>query len=275
VSRFQWRDGAQSSIVVNQLRLETYSVGPSPSQQPTIVLLHEGLGCVALWRDFPDQLAAVTGFGVFAYSRAGYGHSDAVALPRPLDYMTREAEDNLPRLLDNIGFRKGVLLGHSDGASIATVYAGGKQDHRVRGLVLIAPHFFTEPVGLAAIEQTRVAYDTSELRARLAKYHHNVDISFRGWNDAWLHPDFKPWNITESIDYVRVPTLLLQGKQDPYGTAAQLQEFEQRSYAPVDIHLLDECRHTPHVEQPEATLAAVADFCQRLKKIEERVVPLG
>ena len=170
-------------------------------------MLHEGLGCVALWRDFPRRLAAATGFGVFAYSRAGYGQSDPVPLPRPLDYMTREARETLPELLDAIGLRRGVLLGHSDGASIAAIYAGSVEDFRVRGLVLMAPHFFTEKGGLASIAAAREAYATSDLRAKLAKYHRDVDNAFRGWNDAWLDPGFKAWNIADAIDYLRVPAL--------------------------------------------------------------------
>src|ERR1700678_2097170 len=133
--------------------LEYRMIGPAPADAPTIVMLHEGLGSAALWGDFPDKLAAATGMGVFVYSRAGYGASSPVTLPRPLDYMSREALEVLPALLDAIGFRRGVLLGHSDGASIATIYAGGSGDHRLRGVVLIAPHFITEDMGLAAIAQ--------------------------------------------------------------------------------------------------------------------------
>ena len=166
-------------------------------------MLHEGLGCTALWRDFPRQLTEATGFGVFAFSRAGYGQSDAAELPRPLDYMTREAIDVLPQVLDAIGFERGILLGHSDGASIAAIYAGSVEDFRVRGIVLMAPHFFTEPMGLAEIAKAKIAYEQSDLRAKMAKYHKDPDNAFHGWNDAWLHPQFKQWNIAEVIDYLK------------------------------------------------------------------------
>src|SRR5271168_5005175 len=171
MTSFRWRDGVGETIVAAGKRLEAIVWGPAPGAAPTIVMLHEGLGCVALWRDFPRRLAEATGFGVFVYSRAGYGQSDSVELPRPLDYMTREARETLPLVLDAIGFQRGILLGHSDGASIAAIYAGAIEDFRVRGLVLIAPHFFTEESGLAAIAAALAAYEAGDLKRRLAKYH--------------------------------------------------------------------------------------------------------
>ncbi len=194
---FSWKDGARGEIVADGKRLESVAYGPPPRSAPTIVMLHEGLGCVALWRDFPAKLAASTGFGVFAYSRAGYGGSDPVDLPRPLDYMSREAQASLPAVLDAIGFERGVLLGHSDGASIAAIYAGEHSDDRLLGLVLIAPHLFTESTGLASIAEARRAYETGDLRSKLAKYHAHVDVAFQGWNRAWLDPEFERWNIED------------------------------------------------------------------------------
>jgi pimeloyl-ACP methyl ester carboxylesterase len=272
---FDWRDGASGFVTVAGKRLECIRHGPSPDHEPTIVMLHEGLGCVALWRDFPQRLAEATGLGVFAYSRAGYGRSDSVALPRPLDYMTREARETLPAILEAIGFRRGILLGHSDGASIAAIYAGAVEDFRVRGLILMAPHFFAEESGLAAIAAARRAYETGDLKERLAKYHSDVDNAFRGWNDVWLDPGFKSWNIADSIDYWRVPALAIQGADDPYGTLAQIREIENRAYSPVDMEILSGCKHSPHVEQPEKTLAAAAGFCARLQRIESVVVEIG
>ena len=275
MTEFAWRDGVATSIAVNGKALEAVAYGPPPGEAPTIVMLHEGLGCVALWRDFPQKLSAATGFGVFAWSRAGYGGSDPVALPRPLDYMTREATEVLPGVLDAIGFRNGILLGHSDGASIAAIYGGGVEDFRVRGLVLMAPHFFTEEGGLAAIAEAKTAYDDGDLRGRLAKYHKNVDVTFRGWNDAWLDPGFKAWNIADAIDYLRVPVLAIQGADDQYGTLAQIREIETRIYSPVDVVILPECRHSPFIDQPERTLAAVTEFCERLVRIEAAEVEVA
>ena len=272
---FDWRDDASEFLTVDGKRVETLCHGPAPDRAPTIVMLHEGLGCVALWRDFPRRLAEATGLGVFAYSRAGYGQSDSVELPRPLDYMAREARKTLPAVLEAIGFRRGILLGHSDGASIVGIYAGSVEDFRVRGLVLIAPHFFTEESGLTAIRAACAAYESGDLRARLAKYHRDVDNAFRGWNDAWLDPGFKSWNIAESIDYWRIPVLAIQGEDDPYGTLAQIREIESRIYSPVEIEILGGCKHSPHLERPEPTLAVVADFCARLERIESVVVEIG
>lgn len=252
--------------------LEWASFGASPSfakgGSPIIVLLHEGLGCVALWRDFPQALSEATGLPVFAYSRAGYGQSDAAELPRPVDYMTREAIDVLPEVLAQLGQGPVILLGHSDGATIAAEYAGRVSDQRVRGLVLMAPHFFTEPMGLAEIAAAKEVFVSQDLKTRMAKYHRDPASTFKGWNDAWLNPDFQRWNVGEVIDYFRIPCLVVQGKQDQYGTEAQVREVETRSYAPVETALLDDCRHAPFLEQPEATLAQVSAFLRRLQANE-------
>jgi pimeloyl-ACP methyl ester carboxylesterase len=251
------------SIDLGDQRLEYRMFGPRPDQAPTLVMLHEGLGCVGLWGDFPERLAAATGAGVFVYSRAGYGKSSTVPLPRPISFMHTEAQEVLPRLLDAIGFRRGILLGHSDGASIATIYAGSVQDHRVRGVVLIAPHFFTEDMGIASIVQARQAYETGDLRRKLARWHDDVDAAFHTWNDVWLNPDFRAWDITEQLAYIRVPVLIVQGRDDKYGTLRHLEVAQQECYCPVEVALLD-VGHSPHREAPAVTLQVVSDFINRL-----------
>lgn len=263
-----WTDGATGHLSVDGVALEYRCIGPGPDTAPTLILLHEGLGCVALWRDFPDRLAQATGWGVFAYSRAGYGQSDPTPLPRPLDYMTREAVGVLPQVLDAIGLHRGVLMGHSDGATIAAIHAGSVQDQRVRGLILMAPHFFTEDMGLREIARAKEAFETSDLSDKMARYHRDPDQTFRGWNDVWLNPGFQSWDVSEVIDYLRVPVLALQGREDQYGTLAQIDEIAQRSYAPVDVEILDACRHAPHQDQPEKVLTLVQEFTARLKRIE-------
>jgi pimeloyl-ACP methyl ester carboxylesterase len=260
---FPWTPAEPQFLELDGVRLEAACHGPSPDKAPTLVLLHEGLGCVALWRDFPETLAAATGLGVFAYSRAGYGSSDTIALPRPLDYMTREARDVLPRVLDAIGFARGVLVGHSDGASIAAMYAGLREDRRLEGIVLIAPHFFAEAEGLAAIREARRAFEAGELRTRLAKYHADVEAAFWGWCGAWLDPEFARWSIADSIDGWRVPAIAIQGESDPYGTVRQIDEITRRATVPVDVVMLPDCKHAPQFEEPERTLAAIADFCRK------------
>ncbi|WP_238365100.1 alpha/beta fold hydrolase [Mesobacterium pallidum] len=255
--------------------LEWAAFGPAPAgDAPVIVLLHEGLGCLALWRDFPQKLTAATGLPVFAFSRAGYGQSDPAALPRPLDYMTREAVDVLPDVLNAVDAKHYVLMGHSDGATIAAIYAGSVEDFRVRGIVLMAPHFFTEAMGLASIAEAKEAFASTDMREKMGKYHADPEATFRGWNDAWLDPGFKAWNVAEVIDYLRIPTLAIQGVQDQYGTKAQIDEVETRSYAPVDVVMLDECRHAPQFDQPQAVLDAVAEFTARLQRIEAELVEI-
>lgn len=251
-------------VVANGASLEWALCGPDDPGAPVIVLLHEGLGCLALWRAFPEQLAQHTGYRVFAYSRAGYGRSDAASLPRPLDYMTREALACLPDVLAAVDAPGYVLLGHSDGASIAAIYAGRVADDRLRGLVLLAPHFFTEPLGLAEIAAARDAFLTTTLKARMAKYHTDPVATFRGWNDAWLDPGFRAWNIEAVIESFRVPVLALQGREDQYGTLAQIETVRRKSPAEVELVVIEKCRHSPHFDQPEATLEAISAFLKRL-----------
>lgn len=270
-----WAESPGATITVDGVALEYACWGPPPGEAPTLVMLHEGLGSVAQWKDVPARLAAATGFGVFAYSRAGYGASDPVRLPRPLDYMTREAEDVLGQLLDVAGIGHCVLMGHSDGASIAAIYAGSVSDMRVRGLILMAPHFFTEPGGLATIRAAGETFETGGLKEQLAKYHEDVDVAFYGWHGAWTDPGFADWNVADAIDHWRIPVLAIQGNDDPYGTLDQIREIESRIYSPVETLILKGCGHAPHLEKPDETLAAIAEFCARLDRLEQAEVALG
>jgi len=254
---------------IGEADLEYRLIGPAPSDAPTIVMLHEGLGSTALWGDFPDRLQAATGLGVFAYSRAGYGASSPVTLPRSLDYMTREALDVLPALLDAIGFSRGLLLGHSDGASIAAIYAGASGDHRVRGVVMIAPHFIVEDVSIASIAEIRQTYEKTDLRAKLARWHRDVDNAFYGWNDAWLDPDFRRWDISEYLAYIRVPVAILQGEDDQYGTIRQVEIAREECYCPLDVTMLSGVGHAPQREAPDLTLATISEFIKRILLVHE------
>jgi pimeloyl-ACP methyl ester carboxylesterase len=260
-------------IVVGGRRIEAAWHGPAPERAPTLVLLHEGLGCVEMWRDFPARLAECTGYGVFVYSRPGYGKSDPLPLPRSLRYMHDEACEVLPQVLDQAGVRKAVLVGHSDGASIATIYAGTVQDSRVRGLALLAPHFLVEDISIKSIAAAKAAYETGNLRERLARYHSHVDVAFRGWNEAWLDAGFRSWRLDDELAHVRVPILIIQGEDDEYGTAAQIEFAEEATYCPVDALLLTGCRHAPQFDRPDATLAAIADFAHRILTLHEGFVP--
>ncbi len=253
------------NVVANSQRHECRFLGPPPERAPTLVLLHEGLGCLGLWRDFPEKLQAATGLGVFAYSRAGYGGSDPDPLPWPLDYMERHATRVLPHVLNSIGFRRGLLIGHSDGASIAALYAGMVRDPRVQGCVLMAPHFFVEQICLDAIAEAKAAYEQGDLKPKLGHHHgSNVDNAFYGWNATWLAPGFRTWHITDALPHHHVPFLILQGLADPYGTAAHAEAAAQLCSAPVDKRLMQGVGHAPWREAEAETLDAIAGFAGRL-----------
>ncbi|MEM8578555.1 MAG: alpha/beta hydrolase [Pseudomonadota bacterium] len=263
---------APERLQVANAALEAASWGPAPGEAPTLVLLHEGLGSVAQWKGFPERLAAATGWGVLAYSRLGHGQSDAAPGPRALDFHSTEP---VGAVLDAAGVKGCVLLGHSDGATMAAVYAGSVSDMRVRGLALIAPHFFTEASGLAAIRKTVEEFDTG-LRDRLGKHHDDVDGMFRAWADVWTHPDFEGWDVSDAIDHWRIPCLAIQGEADPYGTMAQIDEIEGRIYSPIERVTLPGIGHAPHIEAPDQTVAAVAAFCATLGALEQAEVnPAG
>ncbi len=247
------------------MTLETLSLGPA--SRTRLVFLHEGLGCVALWRDFPARLSAATGLGAFVYSRAGYGKSPRAELPRKVTYMHEEAA-LLPELLrsQGISLTDAILVGHSDGASIALLCAAAQP---VRGLVLEAPHVFTEEAGLASIARAREAYLQGDLRARLARYHGDVDAAFWGWNGPWLDPEFRRWNLESALPLVRAPLLVIQGADDEYGTLAQVRAIEAQAGGPVETLLLEGCGHTPHKDQAEAVLERAAAFSRRVAVSKE------
>ncbi len=242
-------------------QVEFQRFGASPAEAPTIVLLHEGLGCVALWKDFPARLARATGLTVFVYSRFGYGRSSPVTLPRPVTYMHEEAQDVLPEVLDAMGFRSGFLFGHSDGGTIAAIYAGSRADERLKGVVLMAPHFFNEPMNVAAITRATQAFEDGGLRQGLEKYHGaNTDCAFYGWSGAWLNPAFLEWNVEEFLPAISVPMLLIQGKGDEYGSLDHIRAAEAQAGGPVETLILEDCGHSPQRDKPENVLAKVSGF---------------
>ena len=255
-----WQTDQHFFLNIDGVKLEACCWGPRPGEADTIILLHEGLGCVDLWRYFPEKLASRTGKGVFAYSRRGYGKSDPCILPRPIDYMSIEAIDVLPKVLGAIGFKQGTLLGHSDGASIAAIHAGKVNDQRVKNIVLMAPHFFTEPIGLASIRAAREAYDVGDLKSKLARYHKNIDNTFLGWADAWLNPEFEHWNIEDVLPGIDIPVLAIQGEDDQYGTTAQIDVIGEKFAGPFERHILTDCKHSPHIDQSEDVLGLVGEF---------------
>lgn len=266
--------GRPWELSVNGKPVEAAWWGPGPDAAPTIIMLHEGLGCVALWRDLPERLARATGCGVLAYSRFGYGASAPADLPRPMTYMHEEALEVLGRILDQTGIRRAVLLGHSDGGSIATIYAGGVQDFRLRGVVLIAAHFFVEDVTIASIEAAKTAYESTNLPQKLGRYHNDADNAFWGWNGAWLDQRFRGWRIDDFIPTIRVPVLLLQGSADEYGSLAQFALFQAEAYCPVETCVITGAGHAPHASHGEETLAVIAGFIERIKALEAVTAPI-
>jgi pimeloyl-ACP methyl ester carboxylesterase len=240
-------------------RLEYTLIPARVAAAPTLILLHEGLGSLALWRDFPVRLAEATGAAVLTYSRLGYGKSAPLTQKRRVDYMHVEALEILPALREALALPAPILVGHSDGASIALIHAGADR-WPVRGLILEAPHVFVEDVTVASIEDARAAYATTDLRTRLARYHDDVDGAFRGWNDIWLDPEFRAWNIEDYLPAIACSVLAIQGADDEYGTIAQLDAIAAQVAGPVETLLLPDCKHSPHRDQPEATLAAMKRF---------------
>jgi pimeloyl-ACP methyl ester carboxylesterase len=244
--------------IVDGKRLDTLWISPVQPGRPTIVMLHEGLGSIALWKDFPEHVAQRTGCGVFVYSRYGHGRSERLAEKRTVNYLHREAGIVLPALLAKEGIQLPILFGHSDGASIALIYAG-KHPDSPRGLILEAPHVFVEDLSVKSITATKIAYETTDLARKLARYHEHVDATFRGWSDIWLDPLFRAWNIESDLDSIRCPVLVIQGEDDEYGTVAQIKAIQAR-IASAQVLLLPRCGHSPHRDQEKATLDRVAEF---------------
>lgn len=242
------------------LELEYLWVGTEDSNAPVVVFLHEGLGSVSLWRDFPHRFCERLGVRGLIYSRFGYGHSTARPQHErfPVSYLHREAIEVLPAFLDALGVTRPWLFGHSDGGSIALL-AAANFPQRFQGIVVMAPHIFVEDVSIENIEVARAAYRGNALRERLARYHHDVDSAFYGWNDVWLDPAFREWNIAAEIERITCPVLAIQGVDDEYGTLEQIYGI-QRSVPHTQLLVLQACGHSPHKDQPEAVIAETAAF---------------
>jgi len=248
-------------VAVDGVRLETATLAGDPARA-AIVLLHEGLGSVSLWRDVPQRLRARTGRTVVAYSRRGYGGSDPLDAKREPSFMHVEATRVLPALLRELRLERPIVFGHSDGASIALLFAGAFPD-ALSGLILEAPHVFVEDLSVRSIETARRAYETTDLRAKLARHHADVDGAFYGWNDVWLDPRFRDWNIEDAASAVRVPLLLIQGENDEYGTLAQIDAIAARA-PQADILVVSGAGHSPHRDDPDLIVERVGDFVDRL-----------
>ncbi len=244
---------------VGGLEVEVAELPGDPARR-ALVLLHEGLGSVGLWRDFPRALAGATGRRVVAYSRFGHGRSDLPPAPRTPAFFHSEALEVLPELLEAIGAPEPLLVGHSDGGSIALIHAGR---HLVAGLALLAPHVVVEDVTVAAIRETRREFEDGALRERMARHHDDPDAAFRGWCDVWLDPAFGAWSLEDDAALVTAPALLIQGADDPYGSLEQLDRIEARVRGSVE-RLVVPGGHSPHLEHPDAVVEAIAAFAAQL-----------
>ncbi len=259
------------------VRLEYRWVGTTSAAAPLLVFLHEGLGSASMWKDFPAQLCESGGFRGLVYSRAGYGRST----PRPHgerwapDYMHRQAHDVLPAFLAAAGIDVETdppwLFGHSDGASIALIHAAAYPD-AIAGLVVLAPHIFVEDLSIHSIEQARYAYGSSDLRKKLSRHHHDVDSAFWGWNDIWLDPAFRDWNIAALLPSISVPVLAIQGHNDEYGTMAQVDDLAAQ-VPQARVVKLEDCAHSPHRDQPDALITATIDFIRRTQRSDITTQP--
>ncbi len=248
-------------MTAGEKRLEYQSIAGTSAGSPTLVFLHEGLGSVSMWKDFPDRISGATGHPAFVYSRAGYGNSDPADAPRPVEFMHHEALVALPQILQERGMDGSILIGHSDGASIALIFAGAFPEAPVSGLILLAPHVFVEELTIQSIAAAQEDYFHGELKARLQRHHQrDIDHTFLEWTRIWLHPEFRNWNIENYLQNIRVPMLVIQGADDLYGTHRQVDAICSKAGSAVETLILPDCGHSPHRDQPDRVLDAIHRF---------------
>ena len=246
--------------------LDVRTIGPG-EEPASIVFLHEGLGSVDLWRSYPTEIADACAERAIVYSRYGHGWSDVQREERSVDFMDHEALVVLPELIEAVGARNPILVGHSDGASIALLHASR---HPVAAMVLLAPHVFTEPSGLAEIRAARDRFENTDLIQRMARYHRDPEATFKTWNNVWLNPDFEPWNIESVLADVTCPVLLIQGEADEYGTMAQIDAISRQLGGSVDQLRLPNCRHSPHLDRSACTSDATTRFIKEVLEATNR-----
>lgn len=252
------------TVSISGTRLEYVRLSSAHPREgaPAIVFLHEGLGSISMWRDFPQKIADATGCEAVVYSRAGYGRSDPAKQPRAVDYMHDEGLAVLPAVLAELGLDRPILFGHSDGGSIALLCAGGT-DTRLAGIIVMAPHVLVEDITLSGIVRAGEVWASTDLAAKLGKHHADGQTVFRNWIDIWLAPDFRDWNIEEYLPRIKCPVLAIQGEDDEYATMAQIDRIAAQA-DDVDLVKLADCRHSPHKDQSQAVINVVAEFVARV-----------
>ena len=231
------------------------------ADSPTLVFLHEGLGSISQWRDFPARIVAGTGLPAIVYARYGHGQSEVLQPPHGVDFMHRDALESLPEFLRALGIARPILIGHSDGASIALIYAGA--GHPLQGLVAMAPHVFVEDISVQGIAAAKRAFETTDLPQKLARHHRDPVKTFYGWNDVWLAPEFRGWNIEGFLPAIKCPLLAIQGHDDEYGSMAQVDAIARQVSGPVEMLKLEHCGHSPHQDQPKIVAKAIVEFVKR------------
>lgn len=251
---------ATSLLELDGLRHEYSDTGDPGDGRAPLLFLHEGLGSVGLWRGFPERIAAESGRRAVAYSRLGHGRSDRPRTPQTTTFMATEATTTVPALCAALGLERPILVGHSDGGTIALLAAAAMP---VSGVVVLAPHVLTEPFALTAIRAARTAFTEGDLRARMARHHDDPDTTFRGWNDMWLAEEFTSWDVRDALAGITAPVLGLQGDDDPYGSIVHVRAVAERASGPVTVTELS-CGHAPHLELPDETTAAITRFLHPL-----------
>ena len=251
-------------LTLKEGKIEYQLHGSDSGDVPTLVFLHEGLGCVSMWRDFPEKLSKKCGCPALVYSRFGYGKSDPCELPRTSKFMHQEGLDVLPRIIEKAGIGDHILIGHSDGGSIALIYAGGVRPASLQGVVSIAAHVFCEQITVDSIRKAKAEWEKGTLKEKLHRYHmENTETAFTGWNDVWLDPSFMEWNIEEFLSQIKNPVLAVQGEEDPYGTRAQVDSIVTNCSGPARSLLIPGCGHAPHIEKRDLLLEAISDFIMK------------
>ncbi len=252
---------------IYEYKIETLVLGDLKKKIPTIVLLHEGLGSISMWKKIPELIHYKTKLNIIVYSRPGYGNSSPIKLPRPLNYMSIEAKKYLPELISKFNLKKIYLLGHSDGASISAINASLKNiNYKILGTILVAPHFFVEDFNLLAIADTKREYQFKDLKSKLSKYHLNVDVAFYGWCETWLNPEFKKWDISNLINKIDSPVLAIQGDKDPYGSLKQIEMLEKKTNSCFKKLIVKNSKHNPFVDNTEITINSIKSFIDRIEK---------
>jgi pimeloyl-ACP methyl ester carboxylesterase len=247
-------------VEVGGHRLEYQRIAAA-ADAPTLVFLHEGLGSISQWRDFPARIVEASGLPALVYARCGHGQSDLLQHAHGVDFMHREALETLPELLRQLGIARPILIGHSDGASIALIYAGAGRP--LHALVAMAPHVFVEDISIESIVAAKQAFEHTDLPQKLARHHRDAARTFYGWNDIWLAPAFRSWNIERFLTAIRCPVLAIQGHEDEYGSMAQLDAIARQASGPVQLLKLERCGHSPQRDQPEAVAEAIVAFIER------------